>query len=127
MKFLKILVLFSFCSACSTLTTSQNDTLWSLGSQVASIGANALGVDVTPAQLDGAAALIRTLAGAKNAPHPTDIKIAIVSGTGSSTAADSIAALVPVIQKALAKGASTDAVIETTSMQLNAVAAGARK
>ena len=105
------------------MTSPNQDALWTLGSQVASIGATALGINVTPAQLDGAAALIRTLTGAKKAPAHEEIKTAIVSGTGSPAAAETIAGLVPAIKAAMAKGVPSDIAIETTAVKLNAEAA----
>lgn len=120
MKFLKITALFLLAS-CSTLDSTQENALWSLGSQVASIGSTALGFSVTPAQLDGAAALIRTLAGAKK-PAPAEVKTALVMGTDSRVAADKLAAIIPVIQTAVNKGVPMDTAIETTAAKLNLVA-----
>jgi len=120
MKFFLPIIICTF-AACSTLTPEQNDSLWTLGSQVATIGAAAVGVNVTPAEIDGVAAVLRSLAGAKK-PTTQEIKVAIASGTGSPESAKKLEVLAPIIQQAL-NSAPTDAVIEKAAIKLNQVAA----
>lgn len=119
-------------AACATgtdgkkhLTPEGKAALVELGGDALTIGLSALtGSPSVPSGLDGAAALIRSLAGSAVAPSHSELTTAIASGTGSPSVTAAIApALVPKIQAAIAKGAPPDAALEVAAAKLNKAAA----
>ncbi len=96
--------------------------------QVASLGFSQLtGGAVTPADVDGAAALVRSLAGKKTKVTSTDIKVAAVSGTNpKSNAAPLGTQLADAVSTAIAKGVPQDKAIELAASKLNETAATTR-
>lgn len=114
--------------ACDTLN-DPNSPLTKLGTQALSLGISQVtGKTVTAADLDGAAALIRSLAGKKTAPAPTEIKTAVASGTAQPSMASTLASkLSSYITQAISGGASHDAALETAAANLNKAAAATKQ
>lgn len=117
-----IILCFLPFSACETLSNPKSVTSV-LATQAFSIGLSQItGRNVSAADVDGAAALIRSLAG-KTAPAPAEIKTAVVTGTASPAAASTLGSkLSSLVTWAMSKGLPHDTALEITAKQLNAAA-----
>lgn len=109
--------------ACEMLN-DPNSALSTLGTQAIRIGIQQVtGKQVSSADLDGAAALIRSLAGNKEAPAPTDIHVAVATGTANPSKAQTLASrMAGFISDAIFKGAKPDSALETAAINLNKAA-----
>lgn len=114
-----ILPLFS----CSTLSDPNSPTV-KLGTQVLAVAISQVtGHNVTAADLDGAAAVVRSLAGKKTPPASVEIKAAVQVGTDKPSKAATLASKVAdYVTNAIVKGMSHDKAIETAAASLNQAA-----
>jgi hypothetical protein len=101
-----------------------NSAVSQLGTQALSIGLSKVtGRSVSANDVEGAAALLRSLSGAKK-PTTQEIKVAVASGTTNPAKAESYASqLASLVSWAMAQGVPKDKALEITAAKQNEAAA----